>query len=229
MGMVIGTAAYMAPEQAKGKVLDKRADVWAFGAVFYEMLTGQRAFAAGDVSDTLAYVLTKEINWKTLPGDTHDFVQHLLHRCLERDPRQRLRDAGEARIAIETSGNVPVASTAEGTAASQLPVWQRPVSIAAAVLAALAIGGVAVWSLTRPTAPRVARFPIPSGGGPPTPIQRCRQMGAGWPTPLRRRRVPRLSTSVRFPTSTMAHPSASVRNPCGRRTDVSSSIAAERT
>ena len=101
----------MAPEQAKGKVVDRRADIWAFGVVLYEMLTGQRAFAAGDVSDTLAYVLTKEIDWAALPGDTPHFVRQLLHRCLERDPRQRLRDAGEARIAIETSGSGPAAST----------------------------------------------------------------------------------------------------------------------
>ena len=78
MGMVIGTAAYMAPEQAKGKVVDKRADVWAFGAVLYEMLTGQRAFAGGDVSDTLAHVLTKEITWEALPVGTRQSIRHLL-------------------------------------------------------------------------------------------------------------------------------------------------------
>ena len=164
MGMVIGTAAYMAPEQAKGKVVDKRADIWALGAVLYEMLTGQRAFAAGDVSDTLAYVLTKEIDWAALPGDTPHFVRQLLHRCLERDPRQRLRDAGEARIAIETSGSGPAASTSESTAASQPQGWQRPIPLALGALGIAVIASLAGWSLSRPTPPSpdlVDRFPIP--------------------------------------------------------------------
>ena len=161
MGMVIGTAAYMSPEQAKGKVIDKRADVWAFGAVLYEMLTGSRAFTGGDVSDTLAYVLTKEIDWTPLPSDTPAAVRQLLRRCLERDLRQRLRDIGEARIGIEESGTVPVTATPDPVIAQSLPVWQRPVTTAVAVLASLAVGGFAVWSLTRPAPPRVARFPIP--------------------------------------------------------------------
>ena len=113
MGMVIGTAAYMSPEQAKGKPVDKRADAWAFGAVLFEMLTGQRAFAGGDVSETLAYVITKDVDWATLPNGTPESIQQLLRRCLERDPRQRLRDIGEARIGIEGSGTVPVAAAPE--------------------------------------------------------------------------------------------------------------------
>jgi len=101
MGMVIGTAAYMAPEQAKGKVVDKRADVWAFGAVLYETLTGRRAFGGGDVSDTLAMVLMKEVGWSLLPTDTPRSVRRLLERCLERDPKQRIRDIGDAQLAME--------------------------------------------------------------------------------------------------------------------------------
>ena len=132
MGMVIGTAAYMAPEQAKGKVIDKRADVWAFGAVLFEMLTGERAFAGGDVSDTLAYVLTKEISWTTLPAETPSSVQQLLRRCLERDPQERLRDIGEARIGIKgTLGTTPVAAAADPLVVPPLRVWQRPIPLRA--------------------------------------------------------------------------------------------------
>ena len=101
LGMVLGTAAYMAPEQAKGRVVDKRADVWAFGAVLYEMLTGKRAFAGGDLADTLAMVLTKEVEWSTLPADTPAPVRKLAERCLTRDPTQRIRDIGDVRLAME--------------------------------------------------------------------------------------------------------------------------------
>ena len=101
MGVIMGTAAYMSPEQAKGKTVDKRSDVWAFGCVLYEMLTGARVFAAGDVSDTLAYVLTKEIDWTTLPAETPAALRDLLRRCLERDQKRRLRDIGDARFELE--------------------------------------------------------------------------------------------------------------------------------
>ena len=162
MGMVIGTAAYMAPEQAKGKVIDKRADVWAFGAVLFEMLTGERAFAGGDVSDTLAYVLTKEISWTTLPAETPSSVQQLLRRCLERDPQERLRDIGEARIGIKgTLGTTPVAAAADPLVVPPLRVWQRPIPLVLAALTVLGIAGLAVWSLTRPGAQAITRFEIP--------------------------------------------------------------------
>ena len=168
MGMIIGTAAYMSPEQAKGKAIDRRADIWAFGAVLYEMLTGQRAFAGGDVSDTLAYVLTKEINWTILPADTPDSIRQLVHRCLERDPRERLRDIGEARIGIKGSGTVPLAFVADSAVAPRLQVWQRPVPLALAALGIAAIASVTVWSLTRPAPPPpelVTRFAIPLAAG----------------------------------------------------------------
>ena len=89
MGMVIGTAAYMAPEQAKGKQLDKRADVWAFGAVVYEMLTGQKPFVGDDVSDTLALVLKFEPEWDALPPDTPPRVRQLIQTCLQKEPKER--------------------------------------------------------------------------------------------------------------------------------------------
>ncbi len=101
MGVILGTAAYMAPEQARGKVVDKRADIWAFGLVAYEMLTGGRAFDGEEVSDVLAAVLRKEIDWSALPVDVPAPLNELLRRCLERDPRRRLRDIGEARVILE--------------------------------------------------------------------------------------------------------------------------------
>jgi len=97
LGMILGTAAYMAPEQAKGRPVDKRADVWAFGAVLYEMLTGRRAFEGEDVSTTLAAVLMRDPDWDALPASTPPALILLMRRCLDRDPRTRLRhrDRGE--------------------------------------------------------------------------------------------------------------------------------------
>src|SRR6266540_7008469 len=100
-GLILGTAAYMAPEQARGAVVDKRADIWAVGVVLYEMLTGRRLFAGETVSDTLAAVLRDEVDLARLPAATPPTVRRLLVRCLERNPRQRLRDIGEARVALE--------------------------------------------------------------------------------------------------------------------------------
>ena len=102
-GVILGTAAYMSPEQARGKPADKRSDIWAFGCVLWEMLTGQRLFHGETVSDTLAAVLRADIDWKALPDGTPPGIRRLLERCLERDPKRRLRDVGEARIAMEDS------------------------------------------------------------------------------------------------------------------------------
>src|SRR5439155_4678486 len=95
LGVILGTAAYMAPEQARGKAVDKRADIWAFGCVLYEMLSGRRAFAGEEISDTLAYVITKDVDWSALPADTPPHIRRLLRRCIEKDPKKRLRDIGE--------------------------------------------------------------------------------------------------------------------------------------
>src|SRR5205823_5923326 len=95
-GMILGTAAYMAPEQARGAIVDKRADIWAFGVVLYEMLTGKQPFAGGTVSDTLAAVLKTEPDWNAVPAE----VRRLVRRCLEKDAKRRMRDIGEARLAL---------------------------------------------------------------------------------------------------------------------------------
>src|SRR5688500_4709644 len=100
MGMIIGTAAYMAPEQAKGKAVDRRADIWAFGVVLYEMLTGRRAFEGDDISTTLAAVLMREPEWTALPVAVPAAVRRLLRRCVEKDPRKRLSAIGDARLEL---------------------------------------------------------------------------------------------------------------------------------
>jgi serine/threonine protein kinase len=101
MGMILGTAACMAPEQAKGRAVDKRADIWAFGVVLYEMLTARRLFDAEDVSETLAAVLTRDTELTAMPADIPPRLRTLLGDCLVRDPKQRLRDIGEARRALD--------------------------------------------------------------------------------------------------------------------------------
>ncbi|MCG6922875.1 MAG: serine/threonine-protein kinase, partial [Acidobacteria bacterium] len=100
-GIILGTAAYMSPEQARGRPVDKRADIWAFGVVLYEMLTGRQLFEGETVSDVLAAVLTLEVDLQRLPPGTRPAVRTLLRRCLERDPRQRLHDVADARIVLD--------------------------------------------------------------------------------------------------------------------------------
>src|ERR1700733_9785349 len=100
-GIILGTAAYMAPEQAKGKSVDRRADIWSFGCVLYEMLTGKMAFSGETVTDTLAAVIRGEPDWALLPANTPQAVRNLLQRCLKKDPKQRLQSIGEARITLD--------------------------------------------------------------------------------------------------------------------------------
>jgi eukaryotic-like serine/threonine-protein kinase len=99
-GIIFGTAAYMAPEQARGSVVDKRCDIWSFGVVLFEMLTGTQLFSGETVSDTLAAVLRSDVNWNMLPANTPASIRALLRRCLTKDRKDRLRDIGEARIGI---------------------------------------------------------------------------------------------------------------------------------
>ena len=100
-GVILGTAAYMSPEQAKGKGVDRRADVWAFGVVLYEMLTGKRPFVGEDISETLAAVLRAEPAWDALPADLPTTLRTYLTRCLEKDPKRRVRDIGDVRLAMD--------------------------------------------------------------------------------------------------------------------------------
>jgi len=142
-GMILGTAAYLSPEQAHGKPTDRRADIWAFGAVLYEMLTGKQAFKGESVSDTLASVLKEDPNWDALPQATPSAIRKLVRRCLNKDRKQRLQSIGDARITIEEvlsgasqESDMPVAASRSR--------W--PWAAAAAVLV-LAVAGAAVWVL----------------------------------------------------------------------------------
>ena len=153
MGMVIGTAAYMSPEQARGNPVDKRADIWAFGVVLYEMLTGARPFQGEDVSLTLALVMKSDVDAKTLPTDLPPAVRTVLRRCLEKDPSQRIRDVGDVRLAMAGAFELTVAAPAGVAAASALRLWQRPVPVLLAVVLAALAAGLSVWGL-RPSEPR---------------------------------------------------------------------------
>ena len=104
-GVILGTAAYMSPEQAHGKAADRRADIFSFGAVLYEMLTGKRAFTGESVGDTLASVLKLDPDWKNLPAETPESIRRLLKRCMAKDRKQRLQAIGEARITLENPGS----------------------------------------------------------------------------------------------------------------------------
>ena len=148
-GMVLGTAAYMSPEQARGKIVDKRTDIWSFGCVLFECLTARQAFEGETVSDLIAHILTSEPDWNLLPQATPPRVRELLRRCLEKDARRRLRDMGDARIELEetlaprgsSSMAVPsaVAAAVDAAQAAARPKKRRyGLEIGAAILGALA-------------------------------------------------------------------------------------------
>jgi serine/threonine protein kinase/Tol biopolymer transport system component len=139
LGTILGTAAYMAPEQARGKPVDKRADVWAFGVVLYEMLTGTRLFKGEDVSDTMAAVLRQPIVLTSLPDGTPAAVAALLERCLERDPRQRLRDIGEARIALGRMLTSPAGSEMVASPSPRPPAPSRARTVVPWLMFAIAV------------------------------------------------------------------------------------------
>jgi len=155
MGVILGTAPYMSPEQAKGRTADKRSDVWAFGCVLFEMLTGRRAFAGEDVAETLAHVLTKELEWSRLPPETPPSIRRLLRRCLVRDRSRRLADLADARLEIDErdSATAPAASTARGR-------W-LPWAVAGGALL-LSLQAFTALYLRRPPAqaPEATRFSI---------------------------------------------------------------------
>ena len=160
-GVIMGTAAYMSPEQARGKPVDKRADIWAFGAVLYEMLTGRRAFRGAEVSDILASVLAREPDTTALPPSLPAPIRRLLTRCLDKDPKRRLRDIGEALVQIEEASTTPSAAPMAKVVTPQPASWRRRVPPAvAAGLAAVLVVGLGVWWAMRPGPPRVARFVV---------------------------------------------------------------------
>ena len=160
-GMILGTAAYMAPEQAKGRPADRRADIWAFGVVLFEMLEGKQTFTGDTAAETLASVLKEPIAFSRLPGSTPPVLRRLIERCLHRDPKLRLQAIGEARIILDGPLEEPVVvqhTPPDVTPAKQKKSW-IPWSIAAVLLVALA--GALAW-IFKPSPPlAVTRFPFP--------------------------------------------------------------------
>ena len=167
LGIILGTAAYMSPEQARGGAVDKRADVWALGVVLHEMLTGRSLFAADTVSDTLAGVLRAEIDLAKLPAGTPPALRRLLRRCLERNPKNRLHDAADARLVL-VDLEAGIADETRAAAPASDPRGRRR-EVAAWSLAAVALlvaGGLFLGrDAAEPTAPRVIRatLPLPAG------------------------------------------------------------------
>ncbi len=161
--MILGTAAYMSPEQARGLTVDTRTDIWAFGCVLHEMLTGRALFLGPTVTDTLAAILEREPAWDTLPGATPPVIRRLLQRCLEKDPTRRLRDIADARMEIEDALRGS-ARTAADTAIVDPP---RPrvrlpwaMAVVTSLVALIAVGALTWYVGTAPpfaTDPSVVR------------------------------------------------------------------------
>ena len=172
-GVILGTAAYMSPEQAKGRVVDKRSDVWAFGCVLYEMLTGRRAFDGEDVTDTIASIIKGDPNWNALPADTPPQMRLLLKRCLEKERRARIGDIAVARFLLTES--LPAEPGAEVAVASRGRSGRRRSFLAAAVGGLVLCGAIAAlaWLALRPQeAARIpARFSITPPAGAPFILQ----------------------------------------------------------
>ena len=159
-GVIMGTAAYMSPEQARGKPVDKRADIWAFGAILFEMLTASRAFVGDHVSDTLAAVLRAEVRLNVLPDGTPDRIRQVLSACLQRDPKQRVADMQDVRLAMEGAFETTVSAPSEAFVAASIQIWQRPVAILGIVVIAVLVTGLATWTMKQLEVPGVVRFAV---------------------------------------------------------------------
>ena len=170
MGVIMGTAAYMSPEQASGQPTDKRGDIWSFGVVLFEMLTGQRLFTGETVAHVMAKVLERDLDLTVLPTTTPAPLKWLLRRCLEREQKRRLRDAGEALAHLEEAATAPADDSATGAAvATQPAAWQRALPL---TLGSLLLGGVIVgltmWSLRPALAPGLpGRWVVSAPPSPP--------------------------------------------------------------
>ena len=157
-GVIMGTAAYMSPEQARGKPLDKRTDIWSFGCVFYELLTGQQLFKGETTSDMVAGILKQEPDWKALPRDLPVRIQELLRRCLQKDPNKRLHHIADARIEIDDAlSETPLPTSAELTAGIPQRVTASRWFTALLLIITAIIVGITTWMLTRREASSVSR------------------------------------------------------------------------
>ena len=165
-GVILGTAAYMSPEQAKGRTVDKRTDIWAFGCVLYEMLTGRQSFGASDVTESLTAVIRAEPKWDTLPANLHPRLREAVERCLEKPVAKRFQDIGDVKVDIEkvladSSGVLvqPIAEVVQAAPQSKLP-WVAGIIVSAII--AIAVG----WTLKPDPPPEaVVRFPLPLAEG----------------------------------------------------------------
>lgn len=152
-GVILGTAAYMSPEQAKGKPVDRRTDIWAFGCVLFEMLSGTTAFGGETATEVLAAVIKSEPDWNALPATTPVTMRDLVQRCLRKNPRQRLQSIGDARIALEEFIAHPHPSASQEAKPPQPPAWRRALPWAVAALLALVAGLFAAGYYLRSPAP----------------------------------------------------------------------------
>ena len=174
VGMILGSAAYMSPEQARGKSVDKRTDIWAFGCVLYEMLSGRRVFDAEDVSMTLASVMMKDPDWSALPEDVPAHIRTVVRRCLEKDRQKRLADIAVAQFLINEPAGPSVGATPAQAVLLEPPKRTRVMRLIAAGVAAMIALAATVgftWWLTRPTAPLLVRFTITPPSTQPLTIQ----------------------------------------------------------
>jgi len=163
-GVILGTAAYMSPEQARGKAVDKRTDIWAFGCVLYELLTGKQTFHGEDVTDILGAVLRMEPDWSRLPGAVPQKIRDLLRRCLQKDKAQRFRDAGDARIELEDAIAAPKDSGATQAALTSTSKLLLAVGAVAAVLVVfLGVTSWGWWRSTRPVERPLVRLDVDLG------------------------------------------------------------------
>ncbi len=157
VGVLLGTAAYMSPEQARGRAVDKRTDIFAFGAVLYEMLTGRRAFAGDEVSDVLASVLARDPDWTALPAELPPAIVTSIKRCLTKDRKQRFRDIGDVSLVLK--GAFDVSPRVARPASVSRPLWRRALPAVSAVVVAMLIAGLGIWRLWPSPEPRpVTRF-----------------------------------------------------------------------
>ena len=175
-GALLGTPAYMSPEQARGKAIDKRTDIWAFGCVLYELLTARPAFPGETLSDTIAAVLDREPDWHMLPAGAPPAIRTLLRRCLAKERRERFPDIAVARMEIDEALSAP------GPAIGTPPVsgravrfWQRPLLFAAALVTVVVAVGFGFWRVTPATTPQILRATVTSSGASAPVID------GGWP------------------------------------------------
>ena len=201
-GIILGTAAYMSPEQACGKPVDKRADIWAFGCVLYEMLTGRRAFGGETVTETLAAILERPVDWTTLPAATPAGVRTVLRHAFEKDPKRRLHDIADARIQLDDRSLAPPLVSGAGTRRVTLR-W-----LMALGATAIAVGGVAYLVAKRPsTSPTgtvVTRLVVTPEGPFPTDAESVVALSP-------RREAPRLRCGTRRPAQPLSARAGSIR------------------